>query len=112
MYEFETAERGTAPDAMAFQSDQDTSDDMLIFHEMPAAMLGNEIDADCHFINRLTKQMTVTIHPVKDGGTRRTTTSVNSYMATMVGALGRASAVGIDGDHAALPAALDEEEST
>ena len=78
--------------AMAFQSDEDMSDIMLIFHEMPPTMIGidrygNEIGADPYFKNRLTKQMTVTVHPVKDSDTRRVAISVNRCMGTTVAAL-------------------------
>ncbi len=76
---------------MAFQTDQDMSDITLIIHEMPPSMIGidrygNEISADPYFKNRLTKQMTITIHPVKDSDTRKVAISVNRCMGNTMGA--------------------------
>ena len=76
----------------AFQTDEDMSDITLIIHEMPPGMLGvdqygNTMSADPYFKNRLTKQLTVTIHPVKDSKTRKVTVSFSRCMGNTVAAL-------------------------
>ncbi len=75
----------------AFQTDQDMSDLYFIHHEMRGDQLGvdrygKEMASDPFFKNRLTKQLTTTIHPDKDSNKRQTVMSVNRCMGTTGGA--------------------------
>ena len=73
----------------AFNSGQDISDVLLMIHEMPSHVLGidprgNHIEADPFLKNRMTKQMTVTICPVKDSPNREVTSYVSRCMGTTI----------------------------
>jgi len=74
----------------AFNSNTDMSDVCMFFHETPGRLLGidkfgKEVASDPFFKGRLTSQMSITVHQIRDSANRDVKTSISRNMGGVIG---------------------------